>query len=514
MRIERTYQALTLAIVCIIGAGSSAVGQESAPTPATDELLNDRADPLGSATPQVLQGQPAPASQRTAPAPQRWKMLFFENDFAGRDSPDVLGDELKELPCELLGEPFEFSFGGQLRHRYADERNRLRPPGPGQTTYNLWRWRNYLDARGEFVRVYVESIDADIFGEDLPPTPIDRNRWDLLNAFFDLNVYDAEAGTGVFRYGRQELLYGAQRLVSPLDWSNTRRNFEGVKFFHEGQDWRIDLFSVHPVNAAAEARRFQQFDVRADRADRSIRFSGAYASYSGAPGAVVEPYYFYLDDDITDGLARGARHTLGLRIADTVLAAAPGLGRGNWDYDLEGAWQFGSDAGRRVSAGFLAAEGGRTWNALPWSPRVGGLVYVGSGDHDPFDGETNTFHILFPLGHAYWGIIDNLSGQNLIDGMLRLGLKPTPKFQLTADLHFFAKTSADDFVYTLARTPVGVRGGSREIGQEFDLVGTYTFNPNLSVQLGYAKFWYGDAITRTAPRGDAELFYAMTTLNY
>ena len=59
-----------------------------------------------------------------------------------------------------------------------------------------------------------------------------------------------------------------------------------------------------------------------------------------------------------------------------------------------------------------------------------------------------------------------------------------------------------------------MRGGSREIGQEFDLVGTYTFNPNLSLQLGYAKFWYGDAINRTAPRGDAELFYAMTTLNY
>jgi hypothetical protein len=230
--------------------------------------------------------------------------------------------------------------------------------------------------------------------------------------------------------------------------------------------------------------------------------------------AVVEPYYFYLDDDVVDGLARGARHTLGLRVAGSVPAAAPGAGAGVWDYDLEGAWQFGSDAGRRIDAGFFAAEAGRTWSELPWSPRIGGIFYVGSGDHDPLDGETNTFHVLFPLGHAFWGIIDNLSGQNLVDGMLRLGVKPTSKLQLTADLHFFAKTSSDDFVYTLARRPVGARGGSREIGQEFDLVGTYTFNPNLSVQLGYATFWYGDAITRTAPRGDAEFFYAMTTLNY
>jgi hypothetical protein len=29
------------------------------------------------------------------------------------------------------------------------------------------------------------------------------------------------------RVGRQELLYGSQRLISTLDWANTRRTFQG-----------------------------------------------------------------------------------------------------------------------------------------------------------------------------------------------------------------------------------------------------------------------------------------------
>ena len=31
--------------------------------------------------------------------------------------------------------------------------------------------------------------------------------------------------TVTLRGGRQDLLFGAQRLIGPLDWSNTRRTF-------------------------------------------------------------------------------------------------------------------------------------------------------------------------------------------------------------------------------------------------------------------------------------------------
>ena len=37
-------------------------------------------------------------------------------------------------------------------------------------------------------------------------------------------------------------MYGKQRLVSPLDWANTRRTFEGVRLLTELSGWNVDLF--------------------------------------------------------------------------------------------------------------------------------------------------------------------------------------------------------------------------------------------------------------------------------
>ena len=64
------------------------------------------------------------------------------------------------------------SFGGELRHRHMNEIDRLRPGGPGKSTYDLWRWRNYVDvSNNSWFRVYVEMLDASIFNEDLPRHP-------------------------------------------------------------------------------------------------------------------------------------------------------------------------------------------------------------------------------------------------------------------------------------------------------------------------------------------------------
>ena len=42
-------------------------------------------------------------------------------------------------------------------------------------------------------------------------------------------------------------------------------------------------------------------------------------------------------------------------------------------------------------------------------------VDIASGDDDPTDGDLETFNQLFPLGHAYFGYIDVIGRQNIID---------------------------------------------------------------------------------------------------
>ena len=146
---------------------------------------------------------------------------------------------------------------------------------------------------------------------------------------------------------------------------------------------------------------------------------------------------------------------------------------------------------------------------------MSGLFYYGSGNHDPNGSTNNTFNTLYPLGHAYWGIIDNLSGQNLFDWSLQLNAKPAKKVSLVSAFHWFEKATSNDYLYNVAGAPVGTLGGSRDIGQELDLIAIYKFNPNFNIKAGYSWFWYGDFVgTNIPPRNTATQFYVQTTVRY
>ena len=482
-------------------------GQTNAPAPSTSQTKGRLTQ-----TPATLQqGQPA-AARNPTPPPTPWKPLFFDNDFSGYvgKDPYVVGEELKLMPLDLPGSELDFklSVGGQIRHRYMYEDDRIRPGAFIKNDYQQWRWRQYFDLKNEYVRFYVETIEADNFGEELPSPPIDVNRFDLLNAFVDLNLYDAELGKGTFRYGRQELLYGKQRLLSPLDWSNTRRNFHGYKFFHTGDGWRFDAFAVNPVNPTARAGvDFAEYDSRPDKADHRRTLFGAYLVLAGDPQMSADVYMLYQDDERPRvNNAEGDRGLNGLRLYGVM----PVVGEQRaWDYDLEGGYQWGSDLGERVAAGFATAEVGHTWKQVAWKPRLAGLFYYGSGGTS-----ADTFYTYYPLGHAYWGIIDNLSGQNLLDFSPQIAVDPTKKLNVTGAYHYFMKADGDGFLYNVAQAPVPPTGIGRDIGQEVDFVATYTINPNFNVQGGYAHFWYGEVGERVTGRDDADFFYLQTTFNY
>jgi hypothetical protein len=132
-----------------------------------------------------------------------------------------------------LGDNLLFSTGGEIRFRQLNEvDSRLRGR---DNNYQLLRTRVYGDLWfQDKVRVFVEFIDAQTFNQNLPPLGIDVNHSDLQNAFVDLKVGELRDHPIYLRYGRQELYYGSQRLVSALDWANTRRTFQGGKAFWHG----------------------------------------------------------------------------------------------------------------------------------------------------------------------------------------------------------------------------------------------------------------------------------------
>src|SRR5207253_9618063 len=96
-------------------------------------------------------------------------------------------------------------------------------------------------------RLFAEFLSATSPNRLLPPGPSDRDPADFLNLFVDVRTLTLADNPVWLRVGRQELLYGSQRLVSTLDWANTRRTFEGVKAFWHSRDIDVDAFVVNPV---------------------------------------------------------------------------------------------------------------------------------------------------------------------------------------------------------------------------------------------------------------------------
>ncbi len=484
--------------------------------------MEDSATSINS-TPVAQYPQQSVPANANAPKPsgtvQPWKGLFFDNNFSYKNKPGapyLIGENWKDVPLFTCGDDdWTISIGGEFRHRYHDERNRLVPGGPGLSSYNLQRWRQYVDVKaGDMFRVYFEGIDASQFGEELPPTPIDVNRWDVQNAFVDINLGSYDGQPIWFRYGRQELLYGSQRLISPLDYANTRRNFEGFKAFTKLGDWKIDAFTVRPVNAATGHGTVEQFDNAPDSPDQSRTFQSVYATYSGYEDNTFDFYWMWLNED--DEAARparfpdGNRHLIGMR-----WAGSQAMGPGAWKWDNEGGYQFGDDEfGEDVQAGFGTSKLDYVFTDMPWKPTFTGLFWYGSGDADPNDNKNNTFVPYFPLGHAYWGLIDNLGGPNLVDYSLQASIQPHKKVNLLFAYHWFDLASDADVLYNVAQVPLGRPVGESDIGQEMDVLVNYVYNQNLAFQLQYSEFYYGDYVDAVLPRNDARQFFIQSNVRY
>jgi Alginate export len=427
-------------------------------------------------------------------------------------------DDLKNIEFGNHCDPWSIGFGGALRFRHINEDNRLRPGGPGKSTYDQWRWQNWVEVRkGDSFAAHVEMIDASTFNQELFPLAIDENRADILQAYADVKLIELDSRSVYLRSGRQFLKYGSQHLVSPLAWANTYRTFEGFKLFSPGEQWDIEAFATQTVTVSGN----HFHPTSADHTDESKSFSGVYLTNHSIKNNIFDFYWLYLDEqEARNNFMDGKRHTIGMRWdGKSPVKNCCGEVERLWFWDLEGAYQFGKDndaTGRErdVNAGFISAVLGHTWKKATWTPTVKGLFYWGSGDSDNTSGDVTTFSSLFPLGHAYWGLIDNFSGQNLIDYSLQASIKPTKKLTLLAAMHWFSAANSNDSVYNIAGAALPSGSGS-DYGQELDLLATYVHNKNMSVQAGYFWHWYGDGIVGgPLKRDDASMFYIMPTLKY
>ncbi len=426
----------------------------------------------------------------------------FDNDFRYLDKPDNtqtdLFDGLKRqhpTPDTML------TVGGQHSLRFMNEvDSRL---GRVDNSYILLRNRVYADFwyRDSF-RVYAEFIHAGINGNELPALPIDENRGDLLNLFIDAKLTDIGTAPLYLRAGRQELIFGSQRLVSTLDWANTRREFEGFRVFRHGEKFDADAFWVRPV--PINAGNF-------DSPNRDQQFYGAWFTYRPEKGQFFDLYYLGLSDDTMtpDRYVRGPRAVRGNQETHTFGARAAG-NRGPILYDFEGMWQCGTYLNRDHQAYAYTAELGYVFENVPCKPQIWGGFDYASGTANPGAGGDRTFNQLYAFGHYYLGFADIVGRQNIQDLHAQVAFYPQNWITVVAQYHNFRLAERRDFLYNAAGRPTrrsanGAAG--RDVGDEVDVLLNFHLSQHQDVGIGYSKLFAGDFVGRTGPNVSPELFY-------
>jgi len=476
-----------------VSAGQANQEGKTAPPPPEDASANKPAA-----------DQEAKADLPDKPKPRakpKYLDLRWDEDFTYLDSPadSYEADWFDPVKNIHLNDDWRLSLGGEVRLRFEAETNKaFGATEPAQDTFWLQRYLLHADVkyRGLF-RVFVQG--AAMFDEerDLALRGIDENRWDLHQLFVDFSPF-GKAFPWTIRLGRQEMQYGKERLVSPFEWGNIRRRFDGVKFFGRYESFNLDLWYVKPVLVQRKQH---------DRFDEDFDFTGAYFTYKDIPDHGLDVYVFSVHDRGNPLNPNGRR---GDRTVFTVGSRFWGKSSG-FDYETELAGQWGTWAGDSVRAWSWTIDGGYTFGQFACKPRIGAGFDYATGDRSPFDGTVQTFDQLFPLGHAYFGYLDLIGRQNIIDAQVNLSAWPVEKKVKTSlAYHFFWLAEAEDALYNagggaVRRDPLGRSG--REVGSELDLTLLWNLDVHSSILFGYSHFWDSDFIQNTGRSENANLFY-------
>jgi hypothetical protein len=393
--------------------------------------------------------------------------------------------------------------GGELRSRYHNEKG-FRGLGLTGRDDDFWltRVRTFANYRiTKNIRFYGEYLYADSTGETFSHRPIEENRGEAQNLFIDAVLLDDGDSKLSSRFGRQELLYGAQRLIGPLDWANTRRTFEGYSTRISNDQSYLDFFYVNPLNRISDTGDTNHWDS----ADRNQHLYGAYFSTKAWHAGVTELYYLGYDNEHTN--ANFSTHTIGGSIngGDAIL------------YDMEGGTQFGrAFNGSDIGAGFVVAGLGRKIEAFgDWKPTLWGYWDWASGaSQAPYAFGDTGFNQLFPTVHRYYGYMDLFGRRNMHDFNTLLTAPMGKKVDLLLWYHYFL-LDRQTTPYSAVGTPFSQEvAASKDIGSEIDLLLTFKLDPRSNIVIGYSYFDAGDyyKLTPNLPsRDNAQFFYSQFT---
>ncbi|RMH01269.1 MAG: hypothetical protein D6702_11865 [Planctomycetota bacterium] len=359
---------------------------------------------------------------------------------------------------------------GQLRFR-ADQRDPVSPVTGMESASSQWgRFRlgvgAQIDANNSAYLQLQESINNTTArdGQGMATMSSVHQAYGRMNNLFDM---------ADLQVGRFEMSYGRQRMVSPLDWSNTGRAWDGVRVLRQGESYTVDLFATQPVAGQGAPLGTTNND-----------FAGLYFQYDWDEFA-LDLYGFHRR---LGGVAQWADDTYGFLLEGDY---------GELAWNIEFATQSG-DHGALNAAGQAAALG------IDYD--LGGGIMIGGGFEyaSGRDKKDDRFVPLYHFGHAYNGHQDIVTWSNLQDLVLRSKFPINDDWNLHGDIHLLSRAENKDAVQfgSGAAGAVTAAGTNSDIGTEVDLYLKGSMAENVDIWTGVSSFTAGDAIKN----GDDQLW--------
>jgi hypothetical protein len=402
---------------------------------------------------------------------------------------------------ELGGNPNVFaSFGGEARDRFEwFSRDAWTSGATDPNGYHLIRLMLHAEVRSETLRVYIEIKSNLAEGKSSPLRVTDEDRIDLHQAFLEWN--SGPSGSALLRAGRQELNYGAARIITMRDGPNVRQSFDAVLGRYQFGSWKTDAFYGRPAET-----RDGSFD---DRTNTGQLLYGIYAvKRDGFLGLNLDVYAL--------GYERKRAHFDGLTGDETRYSVGSRLWgeRGPFDFNFEGLWQWGKVGPLSIRAWTLASDTGVTLNKSK-SLRASLKANVISGDRSSTDNQLNTFNALFPRG-AYFGDISILGPANLINLHPGIEGKFKKRWSYRLDGVWFWRYSREDGVFgangALLRS--GRNKPERFIGTQANAIAGFQANSHWYLELQYARFWPGGFVETTGSHSEVGYVSELTRFRF
>lgn len=390
------------------------------------------------------------------------------------------------------------SFGGEVRFQYFWFKNE--EWGNGSTDndgYVLARYLIHADFHvGKIIRTFIQ-LQSSLTNGKIVSSPVEENPLEVHQAFVDIKLMTKLKKYLLLRIGRQELLYGSQRLVSVRDLPNNRQAFDAVKSVYSFKNYRIDLFYGHYV--AAKKGIFN------DGFNQHTKLWGGYISGGKIPVVEnIDLYYLGLwkDKSAFDiGIAKELRHSIGTRVWGK---------KNNLRYDIEAVKQFGNFGTLKISAWTFSINSGYKFKTLKFKPEFGIKAELISGNKNATDNKLQTFNPLFPKG-AYFGLAALIGPSNLSDIHPSVTLEITKKVTLNFDYDAFWRYSIIDGIYApnVSLIYSGKNVAGKFIGSQYATDFTYMPNNFLYLRAEFTCFTPGEFLKAVTP-GKNVLFTGFT----